>query len=121
MRIFKDGAIAVVWSEPYWSEGSFDLSLALLEGEVVDWNSITGFKTPERTHSFGNITVVYDSYFSYAHVLLGTETGDIYLIATDSLQKFVASYGGANTWHTRGTYRVSAEAWEKALKQVKGE
>lgn len=116
--------MAVVWSEPYKVYADFNgAAFEALEREPVDWNASTGFQIPEAAYAVGWLTLVYAARIEYAQVVRGRDSGNVYLIVTDSLREFVASYGGANAWHTRGMYRVSGAAWDAAvtaLKQANG-
>lgn len=126
---FEGGAFGVVWGVPDRSYASFDSTpFTSLASERIDWNPVNGFQIPERAHHEGWLTIlyaaregdyVYASRITYAQVVRGVETGDVYLIVTDSLREFVASYGGANAWHTRGMYRVSGDAWDAAVRALK--
>ena len=73
----------------------------------------------EPAHAVGWLCHVYRDRFEYAQVVRGTQSGDVYLITTDSLREFVGSYGGAYTWHSRGAYRVSGDAWGAAVSALK--
>lgn len=115
-------AVAVVWSEPARVYAGFDASMfETLTRERIDWNASSGFQIPEAAHAVGWLTLVYADRIEYAQVVRGRDSGDVYMIVTDSLREFVASYGGANTWHTRGMYRVSGAEWDAAVTALKME
>lgn len=116
--------MAVAWSEPYRVYAGYDASgFTALEREPVDWNADTGFQIAEPAHAVGWLTLVYAERIEYAQVVRGVETGDVYLIVTDSLREYVADYGGSEAWHSTGAYRVRGDAWDaavSALKQANG-
>lgn len=112
--------MAVVWSEPYRVYADFNgTPFEALEREPVDWNASTGFQIPEAAHAVGWLTLVYAARITYAQTVRGQQSGDVYLITTDSLREFQADYGGEVSWHSRGMYRVSGAAWDAAVTALK--
>lgn len=112
LSVRADAPTAVVWSTAERVSASF--AVPVLDMEPIEWNATSGFQILEPSFAVGWLTYVYGDRFQYARVIQGRNSGDFYLIFTDSLEEFVAGYGGANTWHSTGAYRVKERdfPWE---------
>lgn len=112
LSVRAEAPTAVVWSTSEHVFASFEIPVFAME--PVAWNQNTGFQITEPSFAVGWLTYVYADRFQYARVVQGRNSGDFYLIFADSLDEFVAGYGGAHAWHSIGAFRVQEKdfPWE---------
>lgn len=78
------------------------------QGDLLPFDTADGFDIGEASQALGwQVLVLRDGTYRYALWTQGMVSGDFYVYTTNSLEHYVAAYGGAESFHVLcGTWIV---------------
>lgn len=101
IRYLEIGADPQIWQDGEVLRSRAGIGAALaVRGDLLPFDDSFGWDLGEPNAMLGwQVLALADGTFRYALWTVGEESGDFYVYTTDSLRRYVADYGGANSWH----------------------